>query len=162
MVKLEDARRDLDTGPGHPAAAHILAELAQAYRSRGDRARGDQRRAVRTGLESLREQAGEVLLQSIPARALTMARMAAADAAEICAWCRADGAFDHAVEALELSRGLVLHAASSVAGLPELLRRAGHAGLAEQWERAGRAEGPSRPGIWTRSRTTNVARSGRR
>ena len=145
VVKLEEARRDLDTGPGHPAAAHVLAELAQAYRARGDRARKDQRRAVRTGLESLREQSGEVLLQSIPARALTMARMAAADAAEICSWCRADGALDQAVEALELSRGLVLQAASSAAGLPDLLRAAGQADLAGQWERAGRAEGPLPP-----------------
>ena len=145
VTKLEEARCDLDIGPGHPAAAHILAELAQAYRVRGDPARGDQRRAVRTGLESLREQAGEVLLQSIPARALTMARMAAADAAEICAWCRAGGALDQAVEALELSRGLVLQAASSAAGLPDLLREAGQAGLAGQWEGAGHAEGPLPP-----------------
>jgi hypothetical protein len=144
VVKLEEARHYLDAEPNNPVAAHVLADLAQAYRKRGDPARGDHRRAIRTGIAALREQARDVLLQTSPERAMTMTRAAAADAAEISAWCRADGAADQAIEALDLSRGLVLHAASSAAGLPDLLRAAGHAGLADEWEKA-RGAVPSPP-----------------
>src|SRR5258708_4336633 len=55
------------------------------------------------------------------------------DALTLAEWCVADGRIGSAVEALELGRALVLHAATVAADVPALLREAGSAGLAAEW-----------------------------
>lgn len=132
--ELEQARRELVRGPGDGASAHVLAELAHAYRQRADPARGDLRQATETGLAALREQASGVLLQTGTERALMMARVAAADAAEVASWALDDGRPEAAVEALERGRALVLHAATAAVDLPVLLRESGFPALAAEWE----------------------------
>lgn len=44
-----------------------------------------------------------------------------------------------AVEALELGRGLVLHASTATTDVPDLLRAAGHPDLADAWQSGGRS-----------------------
>jgi hypothetical protein len=141
IAHMEAARRALAIEPGNSAAAHVLASLAEAYRKRADPVRGDLHAAINVAIAALREQVGDVLLQSGPQRALTMARMTAADAAEIAGWALEARVPAAAVEALELGRGLVLHAATVSADLPTRLRTAGHGPLADEWDRAARAAG---------------------
>jgi CHAT domain-containing protein len=126
---------------GHPLLAVSLMELAGVYERRGDTslARG-------TGLAALRERGRDVLLQTGTARALSRSAAVAAEAAEIASWCLAEGNPDAAVETLELGRGLVLHAATSVALISELLDGIGEAGLAGEWRRA--AAAPHRDAPW--------------
>jgi hypothetical protein len=123
-----EAAAEFDRQPGHPQHGLALIGLAQL-----ERRVGDGQAAIRAGLAALRARARDVLLQAGPAHGLVTARIAAAEAAEIAAWCLADDAAGQAIEALELGRGLVLHAATSVADLPELLNRAGRADLAGEW-----------------------------
>jgi tetratricopeptide (TPR) repeat protein len=137
IATLEEAAAALAREPGNPVAAVVLADLAEAYH-----ARGDTHAAVRTGLAALREQAGDVLLQSSPQRALTMARRTSAQADEVAGWAVAAHERAAAVEALELGRGLVLHAATALADLPARLRAAGHDALADEWSRVATAAGP--------------------
>ena len=149
IEELEQARRELVRGPGDGAAIHVLAQLAHAYRKRADPARGDLRQATETGLAALREQASGVLLQTGTERALMMARVAAADAAEVASWALDDGRPEAAVEALELGRALVLHAATAAVDLPALLRESGFPALAAEWESrnaaTAQAEGEASP-----------------
>jgi tetratricopeptide (TPR) repeat protein len=128
---LEQARRDLDDHPAHPQYANCLSNLAQAYRARGDA--GPARAA---GFAALRGRARELMLQSGTARSLDFARAAAAEAARVAAWCLQDADAGAAIEALEMGRGLILYAATSVAGLPDLLAAAGHGELARSWRDA--------------------------
>lgn len=131
---LEQARQLLAAGPGNPAAAQLLALLAEAYHKRADRSRGDAQRTVEVGLAALREQAANVLLQTGTERGLLSARIGAADAAEVASWSLEVGDPDAAVEALELGRGLVLHAATITTSVPAVLSATGHADLARAWE----------------------------
>ena len=132
---LDDAARwlaagcdDLAREHGHPVLAFGLIQLAQVYHQQG---RAEQARE--TGLAGLRERGRDVLLQTGTAHALNGASAAAAEAAEIAYWCLDDDHPDTAIEALELGRGLVLHAATSVAELPEMLDAAGRSDLAHRW-----------------------------
>lgn len=122
---------DLAREHGHPVLAFGLIQLAQVYHQQG--------RAVQareTGLAALRERGRDVLLQTGTAHALSGASAAAAEAAEIACWCLDDDHPDTAIEALELGRGLVLHAATSVAELPDMLGAAGRSDLAHRWREA--------------------------
>ncbi|GAA1655638.1 CHAT domain-containing protein [Catellatospora bangladeshensis] len=120
---------------GHPQAAHIIGGLAEAHRQRGtDDGRA---RSLRLGLDSLRARGLDVLLQSNPSHGLAAARDAAADAARLARWCWADGDLTAMYEAVELGRGLVLHASTTATQIPGLLRDRGLADLALEWERAG-------------------------
>ncbi|EQD81280.1 hypothetical protein N599_37130, partial [Saccharopolyspora erythraea D] len=92
--------------------------------------------------ESLRTRARDVLLQSSALRALNAARAALGEAASVARWCLETGRSENAVEALELGRGMVLHAATVDAGVPAMLRESGHDGLAERWEREAAESGP--------------------
>jgi hypothetical protein len=94
------------------------------------------RPAREQGLAALRVRVRDVLLQTGTARALASARAMAAVAAEVAEWCLDDHEPGLAVEALELGRGLVLHAATSAADLPELLSAAGRDDLAVEWRQA--------------------------
>ena len=128
---LEQARRDLDSRSYHPQYANCLFQLALAYRSRGHAESAHQ-----AGLAALRGRARDLLLQSGTARGIGFARLAAAEATQVAAWCFADGRTAAAVEALELGRGLILHASTCVTGLADLLAAAGHEKLAREWRDA--------------------------
>lgn len=138
IARLEDGRRALAQEPGSPVAAIMLADLAGAYRKRADPARDDLRSAISAGILALREQVGDVLLQSGTHRGLAAARMATAHSAEVAGWALSAGLPAAAVEALELGRGLVLHAATALARLSTLLRAAGCSALAEEWDKFNR------------------------
>jgi hypothetical protein len=140
--RLEEARRAVEQEIGSPRAASILQRLASAYRIRGSAARGDVDRAVTMGLAGLREHAGDVFLQDSDENAVHVARRGISDATEMSRWFIERGRAEAAVNALELGRGMVLHAATSGAGVGQVLREAGHPGLADEWD--GPPE-PSRP-----------------
>jgi tetratricopeptide (TPR) repeat protein len=136
IASLEEARRAADQEPGSPYTASVLQALASAYRARGNLARGDVDRAVRIGLEGLRERAGNVLLQDSDDNALDVARAATNDATEMARWFLTRGREDAAVSAIELGRGMVLHAATSGTSVAEALREAGYPQLAREWTAA--------------------------
>jgi tetratricopeptide (TPR) repeat protein len=131
---LEEARHGLDGHPAHPQYANCLSNLAQAYRARSDAAA-----ARAAGFAALRGRARDLLLQSGTARSLDFARIAAAEATTVAGWCLEDADLGAAVEALELGRGMILYAATSVAGLPDLLAADGHGDLASAWRDAATA-----------------------
>jgi hypothetical protein len=173
-VDLDAARSWLDRAcarferhPGDPWHAQTLvwlarlrriAEVGQAGGSAEDRAADDRATddratddgatkdgAARTGLAALRVRVRDVLLQTGTVNALATARAAAADAAEIASWCLDDKDPALAVEAVELGRGLVLHAATSVGTLPDLLAEAGYDALADEWRAEATDETPTGP-----------------
>ena len=150
-VWFAQATAEFEREPGHPQHGLLLATQARLERRAGDGSA-----ALRSGLAALRVRARDALLQTGPAHGLATARVAAAEAVEIAGWCLADGAAERAVEALELGRGLVLHAATSAADMPELLGRAGRADLADEWRRWPAKPGPSSPGT---PKATPVTRS---
>src|ERR1022692_166801 len=112
----------------HPQYASCLIQLANVQRTRGLASQ-----AREAALAALRARGREVLLQTGTGRGLGVARTAAAVAVDVAAWCLGHGLPEAAVDALELGRGLVLHAATSVAGVPELLTAAGRTELADEW-----------------------------
>lgn len=134
--RLEEARRAVEQVLGSPYTAEVLQSLASAYRARGDATRGDVSRAVTLGLDALRERAGDVLLQDSDGNALAVARRVTNDAGEMARWFLQRDQASAAIEALELGRGTVLHAATSGTGLAEALQGAGRADLAADWARA--------------------------
>jgi tetratricopeptide (TPR) repeat protein len=132
--RFEQVLREFELEPGAYETANLLNSLADCYFTRGDSIRRDPQRAVTTGLESLRERARNVLLQTSARRALETASTATGEAAQVTSWCLAAGQPEAAVQALELGRGMVLHAATVDANMPALLRENGHAELADRWE----------------------------
>lgn len=131
--RLEEARRAVEQEYGSPHAASVLQTLASAYRARGNAARGDVDHAVTFGLAGLREHAGDVFLQDNDDNALHIARRGTSDATEMARWFLDRHREEAAVSALELGRGMVLHAATSGAGVAQILRDAGHTELAGEW-----------------------------
>jgi tetratricopeptide (TPR) repeat protein len=119
---------EFERQPGHPQHANTLIALARLQRARGDR-----RLAVEAGLAALRVRVGDVMLQVGAAHGLASARLASADAIEVAGWCLDDQEPALAAEAIELGRGLVLHASTAVTSLPDLLAAAGHEDLAREW-----------------------------
>jgi hypothetical protein len=149
--RLEEARRAVEQEIGSPHAASVLQTLAEAYRTRGNAARGDVDRAVTLGLAGLREHAGDVFLQDSDENALLMARRGTSDAGVMARWFLDHDRDAAAISALELGRGMVLQAATWGAGVEAALRAAGHPCLADEWaEHASRGGSPSsgqqRPG----------------
>jgi tetratricopeptide (TPR) repeat protein len=136
IARLEEARATLEAQPASPMAATLLTELAEAYRVRSDPDRDDLLQSVETARAALREHARNVFLQTGAERGLALARAASEEVLKSALWCLADGRPDLAVEALETGRGLVLHAATVAVDVPALLREAGHAILADEWEAA--------------------------
>lgn len=140
LAWLDQAAAEYEQQPGHPQHATLLARLARFHR-----ANGDGPAAVLAGLDALRGRVRDVLLQTGTAHGLASARIAADDAAEIAGWCLDQKDPGRAVEALELGRGLVLHAATAVTTLPDLLAAEGHGDLAREWcDQVGTA-GPEMP-----------------
>lgn len=147
IVRLEDAHREVSEGPIGPLLVAISYQLAEAYRIRDDPNLGDRRRAVQWGLRVMREYARDVLLQNSPDRAFTAALSAADTASVVARWCLDADMPETAVEALEMGRGMVLHAATTEASVPMLLRETGHHYLAKEWEAAGN----SAPAPWNQA-----------
>ncbi|MFF8815437.1 CHAT domain-containing protein [Streptomyces pactum] len=130
-------------GPANPLWGGLGTGLAWAYRLRGDRrrdpvaARRDLRKARRAGLRALTGVTWSVLLQSGTPHAAQAGREAAEHALDLARWCLADGVYDEAVRALDAGRGLLLHAATVSATVPETLTALGHTDLAQEWRAAG-------------------------
>jgi hypothetical protein len=142
---LEDARRAVEQELGSPYASSVLLSLAFAYRTRANDALGDIDRAERIGLAGLREHAGDVLLQDGDDDALHMARRSSGDATEMARWFLARGRHEAAIAAIELGRGMVLHAATSGGSVAEALTEAGYLALAAEWISA--ADEPGQRGV---------------
>lgn len=126
-IRLLKEATELETDAAAPNPS-TLVDLCRAQHLKGDGA------AVGTGLAALRAYGTQVLLQTGSAYGLAAAEGAADLAHQIAGWCVHDGQADKAVEALELGRGLVLHAATTATSVPGLLSRAGHRDLAQEWE----------------------------
>jgi hypothetical protein len=133
IVRLEEGRRLAFGEPGLADTAALFNTLGESYHARGDRARHDHTRAVEAGLDGLRARMQDVLVQHDPAHALSTALRAEGEAVTVARWCVDAGDVPSAVRALELGRAMVLHSATVEAGAAELLRAAGHTGLAERW-----------------------------
>jgi hypothetical protein len=139
LDRLQEARRAVEQEAGSPYAADVLKALAHAYRVKADAGLGGVDQAVGYGLAGLREDVGDVLLQDSDDNALHVARRGAGDAFEIARWCLYHGRDAAAIGALELGRGMVLHAATAAARVADALRQAGHADLAQRWtDKSGR------------------------
>ncbi|WP_026116958.1 CHAT domain-containing protein [Nocardiopsis valliformis] len=124
----------------HPTAHQQRRSLARMYWKRaGSWGRDDRERARAAGAESLRAAAYQVFLQPTVSQALERAREAAGFAAVLAHWHTVDGEVRGAVEALELGRGLILHATTSVLSLAELLESAGKDALAYRWREYSRS-----------------------
>ncbi|WP_284749218.1 CHAT domain-containing protein [Amycolatopsis sp. RTGN1] len=124
VAHLEQARQSADG----VEVIEVLRALARAYWAAGQR-----ELACRHGFAALEEQAGLVLLQTGIGHAVLTARGAAADAAALAGWCLAAEDADAALRAIELGRGLALHAATSTLEVPKTLRDLGHPDLADAW-----------------------------
>lgn len=130
--RLEQVRTGPVTArPGHPLAAHLHGGLAQAYQLAGRRAD-----AVAAGLDALRAQGDEVLLQTGTRHGIDVARLASGSARQVAGWALAEDLPERALEAVELGRGIVLHSAMVGSTVPGLLRAAGRDDLAQEWETA--------------------------
>jgi CHAT domain len=140
LAWLEQAAAEYEQQPGHPQHATLLARLARFHQ-----ANDDGPVAVQAGLAALRVRVRDVLLQTGTAHGLASARIAADDAAEIAGWCLDEKDPGRAVEAQELGRGLVLHAATAVTTLPDLLAAEGHGDLAQEWRDQVGTDGPEMP-----------------
>ena len=135
IARLEQARARADSDPGNPVAASLLWGLAEAYHSRGEA--DDLEQADETGLAALQARVYDVVLQRDAGHSLVIARGAADQAVTVARWLLGQQRYEAAVEALELGRGMVLHAATVNAWLTAILRAAGYADLAAEWDRAG-------------------------
>ncbi|MFJ1578487.1 CHAT domain-containing protein [Streptomyces sp. NPDC088182] len=143
----------LAAGPEHPLWAGIGATLAAAYRARGNwshdaRVAGrNHAEARRVGLDALGGTTWSVLLQSGTPHAADVGGRAAEHALDVARWCLADGEYEDAARALDAGRGLLLHAATVMTTVPEMLASLGHTALAEEWRAAGPV--PPDPGATT-------------
>jgi hypothetical protein len=93
------------------------------------------RTPVDSGLAGLRAYAGEVLLWTGAEHAVAAARGAADAASVVAGWCLAEGRLAAAVEAVELGRGLLLHAVTAATTVSGMLRADGYDDLAAEWDR---------------------------
>lgn len=140
VALLEAANAAHVASPGDPFTATVLRGLAQAYRAYGPGDVGHWRDARETARSALSAHARTVLLQGEARSALAAARRAAADMLGLVQWCTDDKDDHGALEAVELGRGLTLHAATVSSTVPAMLVEAGHPVLAQAWIRA--ATGP--------------------
>ncbi|MEV5208074.1 CHAT domain-containing protein [Micromonospora sp. NPDC053740] len=117
-------------GPQHPSWATAAMSHGEAMRSTP---KPDLTRSRELGMSAMRGFAWQVLLQSGTDDAVAVAAQASAEAMKVAAWCRADGAYDDLVTALDAGRGLVLHAATASRTVADRLVDAGREDLAERW-----------------------------
>ncbi|WP_326953441.1 CHAT domain-containing protein [Amycolatopsis sp. NBC_01286] len=136
----ENALRAFEAATSGPAGTTnrglpMLGGLAaSAYWDHGTTMHAE--RAVEISFSLLGQQAREVLLQSGGDHGLARAQKAAEQSLLLTLRCLALGDRHRAVEAIEAGRGMVLGAVSTAANLGAELRRAGHQGLADEWELA--------------------------
>ncbi|MER6916540.1 CHAT domain-containing protein [Streptomyces sp. NPDC000594] len=151
IAELEQAREELADGGVAEVAQQVLWALAEAYRRRGDTARGDGPAAVAAARDSLRILAEDVLLQLGPEHGLKVARSAASRGLLAASWAAEAHrrepavALESAVAALEAGRALVLRSAAASAGVAEQLHARGESELAERWHEARPLLRPSAP-----------------
>ncbi|MEV6843941.1 CHAT domain-containing protein [Actinoplanes sp. NPDC051411] len=137
-VERYERLRDEPLRPGHPLAVHLHSRLALAYRAGGRTAE-----AVHSGLGALRALGDDVLLQSGTRHALKASRRAGELLGPVVEWAIEAGLHREALAAIELGRGITLHAAMIGATVPGLLRDIGEADLAAEWE-----AGPGEPPVY--------------
>ena len=137
IEELEQAERELDDRTSPTIAGTVRWTLADACHRRGDAGLGDDEHAVALALTSLRIVADDVLLQLGTEHGLQSARTGAHRGLQAAGWALDLGRVADAIESLELGRALVLRAAATSGTIPDRLRRADAAGLAEQWELSG-------------------------
>ncbi|MFF8421329.1 CHAT domain-containing protein [Streptomyces sp. NPDC015680] len=140
-------------GPAHPLWNTIGMALASGYRFRGDNqlfntraTRLNHAESRRIGLDAMRAATWSVLLQSGTVHAAETGRRAGEQALGVARWCLTDGAHDDAVRALDAGRGLVLHAATVAATVPDMLDALGQSGPADEWRAAGGVAPEPAPG----------------
>jgi hypothetical protein len=112
-----------------PLLGNCLIDLARCYKSLPD-----PRLALETAQAALRERSRDVLLQTGTARSLSLAQTAAKEAVEIADWCLAEGNAEDAAGVLELGRGLILHSATAVTSVADMLTQHGQHDLAAEWQ----------------------------
>ena len=132
--RLQEARRAVEQIPGSPDAGTTLLQLASAYRLRANKALGDLKQAEACGLAGVSETAWDVLLQDAGNGAVAAARRVAGEATEVARWSAARGRSEAAIGVLELSRGILLQAATRGRSLEETLRQIGRGDLGAEWE----------------------------
>lgn len=146
IAALAEAENVHGPASADPFAAALKRSLASAYRMGAENPA--HRRRSRVAARSVMWAHGRsVLLQSGTRRALEAARRAGDDAARLVRWCLADDDTAGALEAVELGRGLTLHAATVASTVPALLVAAGHPGLAAEWRAADAASAGAWAGV---------------
>lgn len=136
VAVLREARVVLNASPGDPFAIALIRTIALAHRAFGPQEAEHRRQSRETGRSALTAYGRSVLLQSGADHGLEAARAIAPDMLRLVRWSLDDGLPEAAFEALELGRGLVLNATTMNVTVPDLLRAAGHAELADAWVRA--------------------------
>lgn len=126
--------------PGFAASAPMLTRLMEALVRRDGP--GDRPRALEVGVRALRAGVADVVMQAELSDGLVVATTAAATAHRVVDLALAEPGANHrpeavatALRALELGRGLILHAATTTATMPELLVAAGQPELAREYGR---------------------------
>jgi CHAT domain len=136
VTSLVEAWGGMHSSPGDPLTPVLLRALAQAYRAYGPGDPANRRKAREVARSVLTAHREAVMLQAGTKHGFEAARLSEADMLRLVRWCTGDRQWAAAVEALELGRGLVLHAATAAAGVPALLREAGRDDLAQRWSRS--------------------------
>ncbi|MFF7454504.1 CHAT domain-containing protein [Kitasatospora sp. NPDC008115] len=157
LASAEAVRERMRHGTPTQMLAAVNWIIARACRAR--LGPGDRRAGREAGLATLRQTAAATLLQAAAAPALLVARENADRALMIARWHLADrdeapadapgpgGGHEPylraAVAALELGRGLVLHASTATTDVPDLLSSTGHPDLADAWLSGAAQDGPA-------------------
>ncbi|HEU5028562.1 MAG TPA: CHAT domain-containing protein [Spirillospora sp.] len=131
VAEFERVLADDAVRPGPEIEARLYSGFARALRQSGDEAR-----AREAGRRAMAAFGTVVLLQSGTDHAFQRAGAVADLGDDLVNWCLDDGEPAEAVAALELGRGLVLHAATVAADVPAMLAEAGEAVLAAEWREA--------------------------
>jgi hypothetical protein len=126
---------ELQTGGSLTESGDLIASVLKLLSSyyQDEESPEDRQRSIQKSLQALRIYARNVLLQSSPRRAMDAATEAAGHTIHTARKCLEADQPEYAVHALELGRGMVLHAATSATSMPELLRANGHPELADRW-----------------------------
>lgn len=130
--RMEQARERVPLS--HPTAQVQRRALSDMYWQRSQRwGRDDRERARTAALESLYASCHQVLLQPTVEQAVGRAREATGFATVLAHRELSDGRLWEAVRALEVGRGLILHATTSSETVERLLEQAGETNLARRW-----------------------------
>jgi tetratricopeptide (TPR) repeat protein len=130
LLRWTDGGLAITGGPYHPRWSSFALARAAALREVSGGSRPESRR---WGLAGLQGFAWQVMLQAGTDDAVLVAADAGAAAHRVAGWCRADGAVDDLIAALETGRALVLQAATTSRTIADRLVEAGEASLAERW-----------------------------